>query len=108
MERIIIISTFVVDNQRGYQNFKTNKMKQTFTAETTFTAQDKKAKKEVKIEIRRFGRKDAKNTKELFWITTKSEITKDEQTLKAMSIEDLKEIVERAENLIRLANGEDI
>lgn len=96
--------TFVLDNQSGYQNFKTNKMKQTFTAETTFDAQDKKAKKEVKIEIRRFGRKDAKNTKELFWITTKNQITRDEQTLKALSIEDLKEIVRRAEELVKLAN----
>lgn len=104
MERIIIMCTFVLDNQSGYRNFKTNNMKQTFIAETMFTAQDKKAKKEVKIEIRRFGRKDAKNTKELFWITTKSEITKDQQTLKALSIEDLKEIVRRAEELIKLAN----
>lgn len=78
--------------------------KVTQNVETFFSTTNKKAKKTLKIKFVRFGEKNKKGFDELFWITSESKITNDLQTLKALSLEDLKRIVKEAEILIQLAD----
>lgn len=83
--------TFVLDNQRGYQNFKTNKMKQTATAMGFIKLERKKG---LVLEFIRFGEKGRPNTKELFWLSKKEGFT----------LEDLRKIAKEAEELIKMVD----
>lgn len=91
MERIIIMHTFVLDNQRGYQNFKTNSMKQTKTAKGFINLE---RKKDLVLEFIRFGEKGEPNTKELFWLSKKGGFT----------LNDLRKIAKEAEELIKMVD----
>lgn len=90
--------TFVLDNQRGYQNLKTNNMKRTKIANTFIGT----SKGNAEIEFQRYGEKGKPKTKELFWITIKGKIS--EQKLSALTLDDLKLIAKQAEELIKIAD----
>nr|WP_315026068.1 hypothetical protein [uncultured Chryseobacterium sp.] len=64
---------------------------------TEFRSVDKSRKIPIKIEFNRLGPKGGKRTKEYFWLDTQGAVT----------LEDIKRIAEEAENLIRVADGED-
>lgn len=91
MERIIIMRTFALDNQRGYQNFKANNMKQTKTAKAFISLE---RKKDLVLEFIRFGEKGNPNTKELFWLSKKGGFT----------LEDLNKIAKEAEEIIKMVD----
>ncbi|KAB1228473.1 hypothetical protein [Chryseobacterium viscerum] len=80
-------------------------MKITSNIENNFRT-GKNDKKVIKVKFIRYGKKNGKYTKEKFWITVNNEITRSEDILKALTLEDLKNIVESAENLIKEADSE--
>lgn len=80
-------------------------MKISASEEVSFLTTEKKAKKTIKVEFKRFGKKDGKYTKERFWISAKSEITGSYQILQALELEDLKNILNEAKKLIKKANS---
>lgn len=77
-------------------------MKITKTGEANSTL---RAKKSLKITFNRFGNKGGAYTKELFWIQTTNSIGEVAE-LKALTLEDLKKIVELSEELIEIADKE--
>ncbi|AZA74769.1 hypothetical protein [Chryseobacterium indoltheticum] len=80
-------------------------MKISANEESEFTAVEKKVIKSFSITFRRFGKKGGKYTKERFWITSHNNITGDIQTLKALKLEDLINIVSQAKKLIKQADS---
>ncbi len=79
-----------------------NMAKLTAQSETTFKSGD--PRKKITLEFVRFGKKDAKNTKEYFRISTESNGVYGKTLY--VTIEDLRRIVEDAELLIKAADGE--
>ncbi|MBP1165083.1 hypothetical protein JOE44_001967 [Chryseobacterium sp. PvR013] len=65
-------------------------------SETEFLSTDKSRKIPIKLEFKRLGEKGAKRTKEYFWLDAQG----------ALTLDDLKKIVENAELLIKVADDE--
>lgn len=70
-----------------------------------FTEVEKKPIKSFSMTFKRFGKKGGRYTKEKFWITSHNKITDDVQTLKALKLEDLINIVSEAKKLIKKADS---
>ena len=70
-----------------------------------FTDFEKKPIKIFSMTFKRFGKKGSRYTKERFWITSHNKITGDVQTLKALRLEDLINIVSEAKKLIKKADS---
>lgn len=80
-------------------------MKLSATETSEFKDLEKNTIKTFSMTFKRFGKKDGKYTKERFWITSHNNITGDVQTLKALKLEDLINIVSEAKKLIKKADS---
>lgn len=66
----------------------------------------KKGKKSLKVDFYRWGPKDGKYTKELFYLEVESKVTRSVYKIPALSMDDLKKIIKVAEQCIKVADGE--
>lgn len=72
--------------------------------EVVFQASKVKSKRKFTVSFTRFGKKDAKYTKEHFGISAKSEITGNVYFINALQLEDIKNIYDEAKKLLKKAN----
>lgn len=80
-------------------------MKISASEEVQFSTSEKKAKKIIKVEFKRYGKKGGKYTKESLSIQAKSEITGKVYFINALSLDDIKNIYDEAKKLIKKADS---